>query len=321
MSLSTDLQFSHQAPLRGTQSLVHILGACVRHPQLLAIELAWRWAFGIPALLILFYQGTLMLSRTPLPPGGISNLSLADPNTAALVAANYSAAILPPIERLAWWLGPVLAVGWAFSSGIGRSLLLRRMVAGSSPEPGTLIGLQALRIGALAGTGVAWFLAVHAIAHATLAGSSLSEDGAPNVLGYFAAVITLSLALFTLWALASWIFSIAPLIAVLEKRSLASSLMRSLHLGRLTPKLVEVNFVLGIVKMALIVLLMVFCATPLPFESIANGTPLYVYWGLLTVLYMAASDFFQVARLAAFIDFWKAGLAFRAVPAKASTSR
>ena len=83
-----------------------------------------------------------------------------------------------------------------------------------------------------------------------------------------------------------------------------SSLVRSLRLGRLTAKLVEVNFVLGIVKMALVVLAAVFCATPVPFDSTASGTLLYVYWGFITVLYLAASDFFQVARLAAFIQFW-----------------
>jgi hypothetical protein len=293
-------------PLRGTQSLVHLLGDCVRRPKLLAIELAWRWIFGIPALAIFYYQATLLLARTTVAPGGLDDFSLADPNAAALAFSNTSAALMPQLQHLALWLGPILAVGWAFSSGIGRSVLLKRMVPSSTPEPGTLIGLQLLRIAALAGTGLAWFGALHWAARATLTPATEQADFSPNLVGYFAWVIGLSLATFTIWALVSWVFSIAPLIAVLENRRLVSSLGRSLRLGRLTPKLVEVNFVLGIVKMALIVLATVFCATPLPFESVASGTPLYVYWGLITVLYLAASDFFQVARLAAFIEFWQA---------------
>ena len=47
--------------------------------------------------------------------------------------------LFPQLQHLAWWLGPILVVGWAFSSGIGRSILLKRMVPGSNPEPGTLM--------------------------------------------------------------------------------------------------------------------------------------------------------------------------------------
>jgi hypothetical protein len=106
-------------------------------------------------------------------------------------------------------------------------------------------------------------------------------------------------------ALLSWVFSIAPLLVLLEDRGVASSLLRSLRLGSLTSKLVEVNMVLGIVKIALIVLAMVFSATPLPFESVMQGAPLYLWWGLVTLLYLVASDFFQVARLMAFVQFWR----------------
>lgn len=292
-------------PLRGTQSFVHLLGDCVRRPQLLAIELAWRWIFGIPALLLCGYKVSVVLAQFPLAVGGLSDFSLTDPNAAALAFSNTSATLLPPIEHLAVWLGPILAVGWAFSSGIGRSVLLNRMVPSSVPEPGTLIGLQLLRIAALTGTGYAWFAALHLVAHATLEPSGPQPDFSPNLVGYFAWVIGLSLATFSIWALVSWVFSIAPLISVLEKRTLVSSLLRSFRLRKLTPKLVEINFILGIIKMALVVLAMVFCATPMPFESVATGTPLYIYWGLITVLYLAASDFFQVARLAAFIQFWE----------------
>ena len=111
--------------------------------------------------------------------------------------------------------------------------------------------------------------------------------------------------IFTFWALVSWVFSVAPLIALLENRSTLACLGRSLRLGPLTSKLVEVNLVLGIVKLALIVLAMVFSATPLPFASVMVGTPLYLWWAAVTLVYLAASDFFQLSRLIAFIRFWR----------------
>ena len=65
------------------------------------------------------------------------------------------------------------------------------------------------------------------------------------------------------------------------------------------------NLVLGIVRLALIVLAMVFSAIPLPFEADMTGTALYAWWAVVTLLYLVASDFFQVARLAAFVQFWR----------------
>ena len=62
---------------------------------------------------------------------------------------------------------------------------------------------------------------------------------------------------------------------------------------------------LGIVKLALIVLAMVFSAIPLPFTADMTGTPLYLWWAFVTLLYLLASDFFQLARLAAFVEFWR----------------
>ena len=127
----------------------------------------------------------------------------------------------------------------------------------------------------------------------------------PNLVAWSAWVICLSLGIFVLWAFLSWIFSIAPLLAMLEGTGVLGSLARSLRLGELTGKLVEVNLVLGIVRLALIVLAMVFSAIPLPFTADMTGIALYLWWAVVTLLYLVASDFFQVARLAAFVQFWR----------------
>jgi hypothetical protein len=101
------------------------------------------------------------------------------------------------------------------------------------------------------------------------------------------------------------------LLALLEGTGMLASLRASLRFGQgslrgLRPKLIEINLVLGVVKMALIVLTMVFCATPVPFKEQINGPSLYAWWALVSVLYLVASDFFQVARIIGFIEFWRA---------------
>jgi hypothetical protein len=287
------------ARLRGTQSLVHIFGYCWSRPSLLLIELAWRWLYGAPALLLIYYESSRLLASVPLAATGIYDFSLQDTDRATVVLANVWEALTPPLFPLLSWLAPLLGLGWAVASGFGRSYVLRRYDPALPFRPLAMVALQVLRVVALGASFVVWYQAIEWSANATLA------VGEPNLVLYFALVICISLGIFTFWALVSWVFSVAPLIALLENTSALGCLGRSLRLGPLTSKLVEVNLVLGIVKLALVVLAMVFSATPLPFASVMVGTPLYLWWAAVTLVYFAASDFFQLARLVAFIRFWR----------------
>ncbi len=285
--------------MRGTQSLVHVCAECWRRPSLLGWELLWRWSFGIPTAAILYHEGVRILSRAALGPDGLSSISLNDPVQAGQQLTLAATALAPLVEQTALWLGPLLAVAWAIFSGLGRSAVLRRLDTAMRPAPFTLILLQLLRMAALVAVCLGWIRAIHWAAEATL---NLAE---PNLVAYSAWVICLSLGIFILWALMSWVFSVAPLLAMLEGTGVFRSLAHSFHQGALTGKLVEVNLVLGIVRLALIVLAMVFSAIPLPFEADMTGTALSLWWVAVTVWYLVASDFFQVARLAAFVQFWR----------------
>ncbi len=134
----------------------------------------------------------------------------------------------------------------------------------------------------------------------------LSIGREPNLVGYFALVIVVTLGLFTLWAVVSWALSVAPLLAMLRGLGVGESLAAAFRLGPLKGKLVEINLVMGIVKIALIVLAMVFSATPLPFETVTTPDFLLKWWIGVTVLYLVGSDFFHVARLVAYLQLWRA---------------
>jgi hypothetical protein len=282
--------------VRGTQSLLHICAECWKRPGLLGKELLWRWGFGIPAAALLCYQGARIASAVA---PSLSGLSLSDPMQAGQQIAQAAAAIKPDVAHLAAWLGPLLAIAWAIVSGLGRTAVLKRLDPSLHAAPFTLILLQLLRIASLIAVWLGWYRAIQWSANLTLSRAT------PNLVGWSAWVICLSLGIFVLWALLSWVFSMAPLLAMLENKGVAGSLLSSLHQGPLTGKLVEVNLVLGIVRLALIVLAMVFSAIPLPFEADMTGTALYLWWAVVTLLYFIANDFFQVARLAAFIQFWQ----------------
>jgi hypothetical protein len=299
-------------PVRGTQSFVHILHDCWRRPDLLVLEVLWRWLFGIPLLAVLAWQGWRIYAATfrQITATGIYDASIADPMRAAVALSDVYAILAPPVLLVLAWLVPIAVVAWSLASAIGRNAVLRRYDPALPRRWTALTFLQLLRVVFFIAGVCLWFESIQWAAAATLSGDS------PDIAAYCALVICLSLAIFTLWLLVSWVFSIAPLLVLLENRGIASSLTRSLRLGPLTGKLVEINLVMGIIKLALAVLAMVWSAMPLPFETVMHGNALYAWWAVGTVLYCIASDFFQVARLAAFIQLWRAFQCASSIPAR-----
>jgi len=125
------------------------------------------------------------------------------------------------------------------------------------------------------------------------------------VLG-FALLVTGTLVLFILWCTISWLLQLAPLLAMARRTSTGASLRQAFQNAPLRSKLIEVNLVMGIVKVCLVVLGMVFSACPLPFESVESRT--FLIWWTIGVgfLYLVASDYFQVVRTAAYLRLWQA---------------
>jgi hypothetical protein len=168
-------------------------------------------------------------------------------------------------------------------------------------RPIAFISLQAAWMALLALVFFGWYRTMQwtAAAHITAVGE-------PDLIGYFIWAIFLSLGFFIAFALLSWALSIAPLLMLIEERSALSALGQAFRLGKgFTSKLAEINLVMGIVKLALIVLAMVFSAAPLPFSDELGPGALHVVTTGAVVFYLVANDYFQVVRLKAFIEFWK----------------
>lgn len=291
--------------VRGTQSFVHTLAECWQRPSLTALEVLWRWAYGIPVLLVLRYEGLKILQETPLDYAALKSMTVLDPMASAQTLAKAMALLLPRVLSVALWLAPLLVVVWVVVSAVGRTVVLKRADSRLHARVGTLIILQALRVVALLGSFAFWFWCMERVAEWTITGP-IAAEGEPNLVGYFSLVIVVTLGLFTLWAVVSWALSVAPLLAMLKGFGVGGSLASAFRLGALKSKLVEINLVMGIVKIALIVLAMVFSATPLPFESVTTPDFLFWWWSGVTVLYFLGSDYFHVARQVAYLQLWRA---------------
>ena len=292
-------------PVRGTQSFVHTLSATWKRPSLTALEVAWRWVYGGPAAALILYEALRVWRETPVDVGALKRMSILDPMSAAVTLSQTGSVLLPPVLQVVAWLAPLLLVVWVVMSSFGRVLVLRRADARLHARPVTLMVLQAVRMVALAGSFAVWFVCLRAAAEFAVNGPIAAGDE-PNLVGYCAMAIVATLGMFVLWAVVSWALSVAPLLAMLRDLGAWASLAAAFRLGPLRSKLVEINLVMGIVKVALLVLAMAFSACPLPFSSVATPGFMLQWYGMVTVLYLVASDFFHVVRLMSYLELWKA---------------
>jgi hypothetical protein len=291
--------------VRGTQSFVHVMSQCWKRPSWTLLEVLWRWVYGIPALAVLWYQGTKILKAVPLDMPALREMSVLDPMATARTLEEAMMLLLPPVLHVVAWLAPIMVVVWVVVSSLGRTVVLRRVDPRLHARPGTLMVLQTVRVAALLGSFAVWLRGMQWAADLTVA-APIAAGNEPNLVGYFSLAIVGTLGLFSLWAIASWGLSMAPLLAMLRNLGVGESFAAAFRLGPLKSKLMELNLVMGIVKIILIVLATVFSATPLPFTAVATPTFLTWWWMGVTVIYFVASDFFHVARQVAYLELWRA---------------
>ena len=308
-------------PIRGTQSFVSVMTQVWRRPSLTALEVLWRWVTGAPLLALLATELLRAQRATPVDWSALGALTVFQPATALTTLSLLFATTLRVLRPVALWLLPVALLAWIVAGAWGRERVLRRFSvppdaggsqnARSQVRPLTLFALGAVRAAMLIAVWMIWCLGVRWAGHVAILNPART-GGEPTVVGYCALLICGTLGLFTAWAVGSWMVHLAPLIAMLGGRSQSAlASLRTARLGGATgralrSRLIETNLVMGIVKIALLVLAVVFSACPLPFSSVETPTFLAIWWCGVGLLYLAAMDFFHVAHAAAYIELWRA---------------
>ena len=148
------------APLRGTQTLVDQMGWVFARPSLTLIEVAWRWLFGAPLLMVCWMQSQRILAALPLDSAGLANLNPQNPWVAAVQLSDAWILYQPHVMAVLRWLLPMAALAWVVVSGVGRSLVLRRMEPRLPFWPIRTIALQAAWLAALGVTCWGWFRSI-----------------------------------------------------------------------------------------------------------------------------------------------------------------
>lgn len=287
--------------VRGTQTLVDQMGWMLRRPGIVAVEVGWRWLFGVPFLLMCRARLQHVLAVLTLEESGLRNIDVQNPWIAAAQLSRAFAKYEPLIAHELEWLAPVAALVWIVVSGLGRSVAFYRMEPRLKLRPFSMMLLQTIWLALFGGVCAGWFFSVGRVAKTHFSGSA-----EPDLIGFAIWLIFLSLAFFTVWALLGWIVSVAPVLMLFEERTPFSALAEGMRLGKtFTSELVEIGMVMGIVSLALMILAMVLSAAPLPFSDQLGGEALHTVWAAAAVFYLIAHDYFQLVRLKCFVRFWQ----------------
>ena len=296
---------SHAAPA-GRPSFLQAMVEVWRRPSLTGIEVGWRWLVCVPLLYAAFVSLGSLDVVVQLTSSWFRSMTVLKPMEAIDGLRQVCVTLWPLVAPVVKWFVPVFASLWGLGVTLGRTLWLRRFdptLKTRTPTFALLTLLKLSKLVAMLGTWVAcWALALRVAVKAPLA---RHED--PNLVLLAAMISGLTLVLFVAWSMASWILQLAPLIAMARNVSVRKSIVMAIRAPKaLRSQLIETNLVMGIVKVALLVLWMVFSACPLPFSSVETQGFLTCWWIGVGVWWLLASDYFHVVRIVAILRLLKA---------------
>ena len=294
-----------KAPVRGTQSFVGVMTEVWTRPSLAGLEIWWRWLVGI--VLLVLAQVTFSSYGVEF---GVDTTAVRGASFFQPVAAINA---VEGLIRTLWgyyrpnlnMLIPVAIVLWLVVAAVGRTMVLRRLDRGLQTRRFTMLLLGTLRAALLAMVWGLWVWGVGVAVRVSITGPA-SRGAEPSIVLFFAMLIVGTLVLYVSWGAVSWPFYLAPLLAMQLGLGPGGAVKAAFRSGAVRGKLIEINMVMNIVRIALIVLAMVFSASPLPFSSVETQTFLNCWWGGVGLVYLGMSDYFHVVRSASYLSLWRA---------------
>jgi len=276
-----------------------------KRPSLAGLEIGWRWVVGVVALGVASAAFGSHWVGFGVDTGALRGASVFQPVAAIAsfdaVVSNVWRYAVPVVQ----WLAPVVVVLWLVVAAVGRTAVLRRLDGTLQSRRFAMFMLGALRAGLLAVVWAIWVWGVGRAVRISISGPA-ARQAEPSIVLFFAMLIVGSLALYVLWGAVSWPFYLAPLLAMQLGLGSAGALKVAFGSGAVRGKLIEINMMMNIVRIALIVLAMVFSASPLPFSSVETQTFLNCWWVGVGLVYLGMSDYFHVVRSAAYLSLWRA---------------
>ena len=298
-------QVRHSPPA-GRPTFVQAMVEVWRRPALTGIEVLWRWCVGGLLFAAAGYATRIhppqIADRTYL----LRNATVFQPMALMRGFSAVGSDILHGAWPLLRWFAPLAAVLWVLAAMLGQTLWLRRYDPALKTRMPTFALLTLLRLSKLVATLGTW-VGCWVLALRVTVVVPMTRHHDPNLVLLAAMMIGLTLLLFVTRSVTSWVVHLAPLIAMTRNVSVRKSIVMAIRAPKkLRSQLIETNLVMGIVKVALLVLAMVFSACPLPFSSVETQEFLTCWWIGVGVWWLLASDYFHVVRIVAVLRLLRA---------------
>lgn len=277
-----------------------------RQPALVLGEIAWRWIFGLIALLVLVFALVVYLGTVPVPESALWLIATHQPALVSigLIYTLRGTGLLS--TKIILVALPPLAVLWIFMAALGRAATLQPMLRPAMDVSSRqalwprLLGISFLRFSL-------WFATGISFAGAAIAAFAGSAGSADDVRVSRLMFVVLAGAIVTLSALPAWLLSLAAIFVVRDRTDIFESISSALDLlHQRAPELLATTSLWGALRGAgFIAATLVGVGIFIPAEHVG-----FVFAGLLVtaLLYFAFSDLVYIGRLASYVSIIEAAL-------------
>jgi hypothetical protein len=204
-------------------------------PALFAMELLWRWNFGLGLLALLFFAYARLRQAILISDADLSALNGQDPLTFAATAADLISGALPLLLKTFAQVFGVAAVLWIAAAALGRGIITRIVVRRFAADSGLTITADAPRWTWFATLMFARVLMLLILVIGYLGGlllAALVNGPGQNPLASALIIFASLAASSVLWSYVNWVLSLAPIFVVRDALSPLDSVVAAIGFVR-----------------------------------------------------------------------------------------
>jgi hypothetical protein len=275
--------------------IVQGLRAVSRDPLIFMLEILWRWCFALLAFLLIFATGAILLGPLPIGNRWAAVWNTHDPQRIGSFVLTVILLLGNKLIIAAFAVPIAIALMWGVLSGLGRSIIVKRLRAGAtSLRFRTFMAIQFLRAFL---TWISIVLLIAAVVGETLIATRSPK---PDLALYYLMVMPTVVLISIFWLILSWYLSLAAIFGR-EGQSFRGAFRQARQaVAKQRSDFAGTGFVFLLMRAVLLLVALAICGL----SSRSAGTSPQAYFTLLmivAVVYFALADFLYMARMAAYL--------------------
>jgi hypothetical protein len=283
--------------------------AILRRPSFGLAEIAWRWSFGAAAGLLLLFAFVEYLDTLPVSKGDLLLLRTSQPLLISRAVLHIFRGSAFRVVETAVVLVLTLGAAWILVASSARAATLEALLAHfrqagvstschkqkESWRLRSLFGLNFFRLSATVAATVGCFAAV-------LLGGAVSKPTDPAPGSVLLIILTVTMLVWLAWSTLNWFLSLAAIFVVADGQDTFGAITAAVDLCQTRPGSVfAAGTWFGLAHLTAFVVASSVVAFPLGFAAVLPASVVLGGVLLITLLYLAVTDFLYIGRLAAYL--------------------